>query len=431
MAESVPTQSSEHPTWDFVQTIEKGEKYEWKYEGKQYTGEIVGTFSSQATNVLTIGLARGAYDGIEVKDVMSDGVEKPLWELKSFLGDNIAEQNGNAVFYLNRITDFKELQTSEILEGISETNLNHCLTTSEEITYEFGDGTLQQDNLVTDITTDTKIMANMVALHKELSKKFTDNKKITKPQCRTLVEQIMNIKSDHPETDITVLCNYLVKLPVGIFTKNAGDILYTYDKQKEYIDAIIINDMPKQALAGRASRIAEQEKKRMKEQYDKALYAKGPEVIDGSIILALKPENDNIIILKPDGSIVIAYPSTIAAKLGMSGMTLSSTQVKDEIKKNTDGSIDKIVFKSTAANMLGYGSSVKTPSTNSTQKSRFSFPSMPSMPSMFTRKPAPAAGGRRTRRKSNKSSTRKSGQRGGGRCRDACKKVSKASKKRK
>ena len=403
MAESVPTQ---HPTWESVQNM-KGE-YEWDYEGgpdgvSHFTGEIVGTYSSMATNVATLGLGRGAYDGIEVDNVTSGGVPMSLADLQKG-GYSVGAQKDHAVFYLNKITNLKPVYghySHNVSTSVSGTNpllqkqdsiSAKCSTESKWSSFS-GEKSIKEVDMPSLVTKTTKFAES--PLYLQLEKDLE-----TVARYQELYE-FFNQKAD--ESGITFeQYTALVNLPVDIEI-----IIYNIEKTRY---AVADKKYTHYAFdrGEYVGLIPQSDNRRVMEQAEAAI----PNVLAGSIMLSYyKKATDKFSenhYLKPDGKITSTKnPSSTYSYSGL----------------NADGELSFKLNQGSAlaSNVSRVGSRVGS-SVGSTLKRGFS--------SMF-RKPAPAAGGRRTRRKSKKSSTRKTGQRGGGRCRDACKKVSKASKKRK
>ena len=412
MAESVPTQP--HPTWDSVQNM-KGE-YEWDYEGgpdgvSHFTGEIVGTSSSMATNVATLGLGRGAYDGIEVDNVTSGGVSMPLADLQSVY--SVGAQNGHAVFYLNKITNLKPVYghyTHNVSTSVSGTNpllqkqdsISSMCSTESTWSSSSGNKPIKEVDMPSLVTKTTKFAES--SLYQQLEMNLE-----TVARYQELYE-FFNEEAD--ESGITFeQYTALVNFPADIET-----IIH------------IVRDTKKDLSKGQQTSY----------RFDRAQYEN---IIKKSTTVLSRPELSLLLQSIPNvptGAIILSYYQKEASRfssgdknvqvyyLRLDGV-VSSTKNPSSSYSYSGISADKkeLSFKlnqgsALASNVSRVGSSVGS-SVGSTLKRGFS--------RMLSRSSAaPAAGGRRTRRKSKKSSTRKGGQRGGGRCRDACKKVSKKRK---
>jgi hypothetical protein len=341
-----------------------------------------------ATNVATLGLGSGAYDGIEVKNVTSGGVSMPLADLQKEY--SVGAQNGNAVFYLNRITNLKPINgnyTYNVSTSVSGTNpllqkqnsiSSMCSTESTWISSS-GDKSIKEvvmPSLVTKKQTFAESplylqLANdleTVGRYQELYEFFNekaDESGITFEQYTALVNLPVDIKTI---TDIIEKTRHAV-----------ADTKYTHYafNRTEYIGLI-----------------QQSGNRRVMEQAEAAI----PNVLAGSIMLSYyKKATDKFSenhYLKPDGKITSTKnPSSTYSYSGL----------------NADG---ELIFKlnqgsAVASNVSRVGSRIGS-SIGSTVKRGFS--------SMFSRT---QGGRRRTRRNSKKSSTRKGGK--AGRCRDSCK----------
>jgi hypothetical protein len=394
MAESVPPQ---HPTWDFVQGI-TGE-YEWDYDGIHFSGEIVGTSSSMATNVATLGLGSGAYDGIEVKNVIHDKVSKSLEELQKDY--YVGAQNGNAVFYLNRITNLKPIYghyTHNVSTAVSGTNLllqkqdSISSMSSSESSWSSSSGEISiQDVKMPSVVSPSQRKFADSSLYKELLVRL---KSIARYQ---QLWEFFNEFAD--ESDITFeQYTTLVNLPLDIevitsiiqYTKN--------DLSKENPTSHIFNRMQYEDI------IRNSPTKRSKPELN-LLIQSIPNVPAGAIILSYYQKeasrfssgdkNVHVYYVRVDG--VISSTKNPSSSYSYSGL---SADEKEFVFKVNQGS-------AVASNVSRVGSRIGS-SIGSTVKRGFS--------SMFSRT---QGGRRRTRRNSKKSSTRKGGK--AGRCRDSCK----------
>ncbi len=389
MDESVSTESLKHPTWDEVEDATG--QYQWDYEGpngvSHFTGEIVGTSSN---NIATLGLARGAYDGIVVDSItmFEEGVSHFIMKGKNSYqtiknkGIDIGEKEGLPVFYLNKITDLNPVKPDS----------RSAKCSIESMWSSSSGNTPIKEVVMPSLVTETTKFAES-PLYLQLEKDLA-----TISRYKELYEFF---NKDADESGITFeQYTALVDLPVDIDnikkiikkTRNAvADAKFTHYafNRDEYIKLIQQSD-----------------NKRKMELAEAAI----PNVLAGSIILSYyKKGTDKFsenYYLKPDGK--VSSTKNPSSTYFYSG--LNAEKMELSFKLNT-------VSRSLARNVSRVSSSVGS-SVGSTLNRGLS---------MFSRS-APAAGGRRTRRKSNKSSTRKGGQRGGGRCRESCKKVSKKRK---
>lgn len=401
MAESVPTQP--HPTWDSVQNM-KGE-YEWDYEGpsgpSHFIGEIVGTSSSMATNVATLGLGSGAYDGIEVDNVTSGGVSMPLADLQKEY--SVGAQNGHAVFYLNRITNLKPVYghyPHNVSTSVSGTNpllqkqdsISSMCSTESTWSSSSGDKSIKEV-VMPSLATKKQTFAES-PLYLQLAKDLE-----TVGRYQELYE-FFNEEAD--ESGITFeQYTALVNFPADIET-------ITH----------IVRETKKDLSKGQQTSY----------RFDRAQYEN---IIKKSTTVLSRPEL-NLLLQSipnvPTGAIILSYYQKEASRfssgdknvqvyyLRLDGV-VSSTKNPSSSYSYSGISDDgkELSFKLNQGSALASNVSRVGSSVGSTLKRGFS--------KMFSRTAAAtAAGGRRTRRKSKKSSTRKGGQRGGGRCRNACKK---------
>jgi hypothetical protein len=393
MAESVPPQ---HPTWDSVQNM-KGE-YEWDYDGIHFTGEIVGTSSSMATNVATLGLGSGAYDGIEVKNVTSGGVSMPLADLQKEY--SVGAQNGNAVFYLNRITNLKPINgnyTYNVSTSVSGTNpllqkqdsISSMSSSESSWSSSFGEISIQDVKMPSVVSPSQRKFADS-SLYKELLirlksiaryqqlweffNEFADESDITFEQYTTLVNLPL---------DIEVITSIIQDTKNNLSKENPTSHIFN---RTQYED--IIRNSPT---------------KRSRPELN-LLIQSIPNVPAGAIILSYYQKeasrfssgdkNVHVYYVRVDG--VISSTKNPSSSYSYSGL---SADGKEFVFKLNQGS-------AVASNVSRVGSRIGS-SIGSTVKRGFS--------SMFSR----TQGGRRTRRNSKKSSTRKGGK--AGRCRDSCK----------
>lgn len=285
-----------------------------------------------------------------------------------------------------------------------------CIKDESFTGYQFGDMTLAETPLYQSDLKFLDTLVKMKALHQGLHERNEGNKQITAQQCQTIVEQIMET-----DTNLDSLIEYLVKLPEGHFKATFdGDIIYTRQKQVDFLTPV------KTTARGQAGKALESQNNMI---INKGVFSKTPE-FDGCIFLSNRIDKGekNVIVLKPDGGII--------------ALTAGGNIITREYKKkrivSADGiTITDIEFETKISLSRSFSSDVSAAKSGLSSLGSSAMKGLSTVPSFFASRSKRTQGGRRTRRKSNKSSTRKTGQRGGGRCRDACKKVSKASKKRK
>jgi hypothetical protein len=380
-----------HPTWDEVNSISPDTQVSFTYQSDNDDKEV----KTYTADFLRAEGALGQWNRIIVTNLTmgKDSVDDVP------TGFNFKMNGNNFEFYLDRITDFRIIPGVEheaAAAAAAELEKLECIKDPNYKQYDFGDKNLTSSPLYQETEQNKETMAHMIALHETLVERHGNNRQITMLQCQVLIKQIMKKPDGTDEVSLDALIKYLCDTATGIITdtETKGDVVYTLEKQQTYLAPVFNIAQSKPTATGRAAINATKLQQTNQSLLDNSLYAKGTEN-DGSIVLSIRPEAKfkNIIILKPDGKIVVAYSREYGA---LFNMPLSNELVKVEIEM--DGiNIKNIIFKSQTYQ------AVSTLKKNISTIGKAMKPKSSWFSSTFKSTPPAAAaasgGGRRTRRK--------------------------------